>query len=155
MENTLPLTLADALASATASIEAHASTSSSYLSAAAAQRERFGSVTLLDPEFIQRMEEGRCFLQEKQALLDTLWARWRESVDAILLLEKEADQLEKNHKAGDFGKDGDGGGEKDGEEEEGRECEAWCEEIRAVGRKWVQRMEESEKVRAPSIVDST
>jgi hypothetical protein len=93
------------------------------------------------------MQDLSLFVIEKNINIDKIWEEWKGITKEIIELQKEAKLI---HVLGNPKEkdplDADGDEDDDKDEDDESFMEEVFEKIREVGRKWVGRMEESERV---------
>lgn len=139
----LPQNLSDKLQIALSRITATTARSRTYLTAALELKSRqFTSSLLLSVGFREKAVRFQELIKEKEKFLDELWVGWVECVRDIELLGRDEGILTRKDDLHSVGNQHESpGGALDDEE-----FNHLVEEIKMVGRVWVKKMEDSEKV---------
>ncbi|KAL0639157.1 hypothetical protein Q9L58_001843 [Maublancomyces gigas] len=139
----LPRNLSDKLQIALSRIAATTARSRTYLTAALELKSRQStSSLLLSAGFKEEIAQFQKLMGEKEKFLDELWVGWVECVKDIEILGRDEGILKRKNDSISAGDQQTPGGALDDEE-----FNQLIEEIKTVGRAWVKKMEDSEKVR--------
>jgi hypothetical protein len=92
-------------------------------------REQITAAPILSTAFNRDLSAYKLFLNEKKEELDALWKEREHCLRNIRVMKQEMEDIENV-----------------GAEDEDDGAEQMLEDIRSVGRKWMERMQKSEKV---------
>lgn len=141
----MPQDLSDKLQIALSRITATTARSMTYLAAASELKSRlFTSSPLLSASFREEIVLFQELTREKRELLDGLWVEWVRCMGGIERLGRDEGILGR--------KDGEDLSLAEGQDKfldeatDGEEFDCLIDEIKAVGRAWSKKMENSEKV---------
>ncbi|KAF8250661.1 hypothetical protein K440DRAFT_659292 [Wilcoxina mikolae CBS 423.85] len=120
--------------------------SQTFLNTAREKAAKLEATHVLSTDLDEKMQDFNLFAAEKNANIDKIWEEWKSITKEIIELQKEAKSI---HAFGSLYEKDPLDADQNDDEEEGEDSKGFMQEIfekvRGVGRKWVGRMEESER----------